>query len=197
MDGFPATRWASDYTNNSWFQVDLGESMEFDTVNWEYARARTYKLLVSDDKQNWTSVIKNNEGIFTARDGKESLHFEPIKARYVKFQGLERNTDYGYSFYEFEFGVYNLAGGDAAAPIDGVRAVADIDAGKLTIDGLIMNRSSQSKVKLQVLDSKGKVRFEGQTTSTVTGSFHFSIKLTGFLKGTNVAYLSMDGMTIR
>lgn len=194
VDGFPATRWASDYTNNSWFQVDLGEAKEFDTVrmNWEYARAKTYKLLVSDDKQNWTSVIKNNEGIITARDGKETLHFEPVKARYVKFQGLERNTDYGYSFYEF--GVYNLAGGDAVTPIDGVRAVADVGAGKLTIDGLVMNGSSQSKVNLKVLDSKGKVTYEGQTTSTVTGSFQFTIKLTGILKGTNVAYLSMDGM---
>lgn len=195
VDGFPATRWASDYTNNSWFQVDLGEAKEIDTVrmNWEYARAKTYKLLVSDDKQNWTSVIKSNEGIITARDGKETLHFEPVKARYVKFQGLERNTDYGYSFYEF--GVYNLSGGDKVTPIDGVRAVADIGAGKLTIDGLVMNGSSQSKVNLKVLDSKGKVTYEGQTTSTVMGSFQFTIKLTGFLKGTNVAYLSMDGMS--
>ncbi|MGG4343467.1 DUF4855 domain-containing protein [Paenibacillus lautus] len=195
VDGFPATRWASDYTNNSWVQVDLGEVKEFDTVriHWEYARAKTYKLLVSDDKQNWTSVIKNNEGIITARDGKETLHFEPVKARYVKFQGLERNTDYGYSFYEF--GVYNLAGGDAVTPIDGVKAVADVGAGKLTIDGLVMNGSSQSKVNLKILDSNGKVKYEGQTTSTVTGSFQFTIKLTGILKGTNVAYLSMDGMS--
>lgn len=195
VDGFPATRWASDYTNNSWFQVDLGEAKEFDTVriHWEFARAKTYKLLVSDDKQNWTSVVKDNDGMITARDGKETVHFEPVKARYVKFQGLERNTDYGYSFYEF--GVYNLAGGDGVTPIDGVRAVADVGAGKLTIDGLVMDGSSQSEVNLKVLDSKGNVRYEGQTTSTVTGSFQFTIKLTGFLKGTNVAYLSMDGMS--
>ncbi|MGG3311153.1 DUF4855 domain-containing protein [Paenibacillus lautus] len=195
VDGFPATRWASDYTNNSWFQVDLGEAKEFDTVriSWEFARAKTYKLLVSDDKKNWTSVVKDNDGMITARDGKETVHFEPVKARYVKFQGLERNTDYGYSFYEF--GVYNLAGGDGITPIDGVRAVADVGAGKLTIDGLVMDGSSQSEVNLKVLDSKGKVRYEGQTTSTVTGSFQFTIKLTGFLKGTNVAYLSIEGMS--
>ncbi|MDR0270185.1 DUF4855 domain-containing protein [Paenibacillus sp.] len=194
VDGFPATRWASDYTNNSWYQVDLGETKEFDTVriSWEYARAKTYKILVSDDKQNWTSVIKDNDGIITARDGKETVHFEPVKARYVKFQGIERNTDYGYSFYEF--GVYNLAGGDGVTQIDGVRAVTDVAAGKLTIDGLVMN-GSQSKVNLKVLDSKGKVLYEGQATSNGTGSFQFTIKLTGNLKGTGDAYLSMDGMS--
>ncbi|MCJ8010950.1 DUF4855 domain-containing protein [Paenibacillus sp. KQZ6P-2] len=193
VDGFPTTRWASNYVNDSWFQVDLGEAKEFDTVriDWEFARAKTYKLLVSDDKQNWTSVIKDNNGIITARDGKETVHFEPVKARYIKFQGIERNTDYGYSFYEF--GVYNLAGGGTVTPIDGTRAVVDTNAKKLTIDGLVMN-GIQSKVNLKVLDSKGKVRYEGQTTSTETGRFQFTIKLTDNLKGTCNAYLSMDGM---
>ncbi|WP_179281372.1 DUF4855 domain-containing protein [Paenibacillus sp. XY044] len=109
VDGFSSTRWASNYVNDSWFQVDLGEAKPFDTIRieWEFARAKTYKILVSDDKQNWTSVIKDNNGIITAHDGKETVRFQPVTARYVKFQGIERATDYGYSFYEF--GVYNLA----------------------------------------------------------------------------------------
>nr|WP_258168654.1 discoidin domain-containing protein [Paenibacillus sp. AR247] len=108
--GFSSTRWASNYVNDSWFQVDLGEAKTFDTVRveWEFARAKTYKILVSDDQQNWTSVIQDNDGIITAHDGKETVHFAPVTARYVKFQGIERATDYGYSFYEF--GIYNLSG---------------------------------------------------------------------------------------
>ena len=73
--------------------------------------------------------------------------------------------------------------------------MTDVGAGKLTIDGLVMNGSSQSKVNMKVLNSKGKVTYEGQTTSTEMGSFQFTIKLTGNLKGTNVAYFSMDGMS--
>lgn len=69
----------------------------------------------------------------------------------------------------------------------------DAAAKKLTIDGLVVN-GSQSQVNLKILDSKGKVRYEGQTTSTETGSFQFTIKLTGNLKGTCDAYLSMEGM---
>lgn len=193
VDGFPSTRWASNYVNDSWLQIDLGEAKAFDTVriDWEFARAKTYKILVSDDKQNWTSAVKDNGGVITAHDGKETVRFEPVKARYVKFQGVERNTDYGYSFYEF--GVYNLAGGSEAPPIDGARAVVDPDAKKLTIDGLVMN-GSRSKVQLKVVDSKGKVRYEGETTSTASGSFEFAIKLTGNLKGTCDAYLLMEGM---
>lgn len=194
VDGFSSTRWSSGYVDDTWFQVDLGESKEFDTVriDWENARAKTYKLLVSDDNQNWTSVIKDNDGIITAHSGKETVHFDPVKARYIKFQGVQRNTEYGYSFYEF--GVYHLSGGGTVIPIDGVQAAADTDAGKLTINGLVMN-GSQSKVNLKVLNSKGKVLYEGQTISSETGRFQFTIKLTGNLKGTNDAYLSMDGMS--
>ncbi|KKO55090.1 hypothetical protein [Paenibacillus sp. DMB20] len=72
--------------------------------------------------------------------------------------------------------------------------MVDAAAKKLTIDGLVVN-GSQSQVNLKILDSKGKVRYEGQTTSTETGSFQFTIKLTGNLKGTCDAYLSMDGMS--
>ncbi|MFK7692696.1 DUF4855 domain-containing protein [Paenibacillus sp. HJGM_3] len=194
VDGFSSTRWSSNYVNDSWFQVDLGETKEFDTVriDWEFARARTYKLLVSDDKMNWTSVIQDNNGIITAHDGKETVRFSPVKARYVKFHGVERNSDYGYSFYEF--GVYDLAGGGTVTPIDGARAVVDADAKTLTIDGLVMD-GSQSEVNLKVLDSKGKVRYDGQTTTTETGSFEFTVKLTGDLKGSCDAYLSMEGMS--
>ncbi|WP_152394480.1 DUF4855 domain-containing protein [Paenibacillus guangzhouensis] len=194
VDGFSWTRWASYYEDDSWYQVDLGEAKTFDTVriDWELARAKTYKILVSSDNQNWTSVIKDNNGIITARAGKETVRFEPVTARYVKFQGVERNTEYGYSFYEF--GVYNLSGDSDITLIDGARAVVDADAKKVMIDGLVMN-GSLSKVNIKVLDSEGKVRYEGQTTSTEAGSFQFTISLTGDLKGKLDAYLSMDGMS--
>ncbi|WP_353961226.1 discoidin domain-containing protein [Paenibacillus sp. S-12] len=64
-------------------------------MDWENARAKTYKLLVSDGNQHWISVIKGNDEIITAHAGKETVHFDPVKARYVKFQGVQkiRNTD--------------------------------------------------------------------------------------------------------
>ncbi|MDO3680854.1 DUF4855 domain-containing protein [Paenibacillus ehimensis] len=110
VDGSPVTRWASEYRDNTWFQVDLGAPTDIDTVriDWELARAKTFQLLVSNDKQNWTNVTQENGGILTATDGKQTVSFNPVQARYVKFQGIQRATDYGYSFYEF--GVYSLSG---------------------------------------------------------------------------------------
>ncbi|MEC0372561.1 DUF4855 domain-containing protein [Paenibacillus chibensis] len=194
VDGFPATRWASNYDDNSWYQVDLGESRTLDTIrmDWEYARAKTYKILVSDDKQNWVSVVKDNGGIITAHDGKETLRFDPVKARYVKFQGIQRNTDYGYSFYEF--GVYQLPDAPEAKPIDGLRASVDDASRKITLDGLVMT-GELAQVKLKVLDPKGKVNVEAQTASTEAGDFRFAFTLKGEAEGIYEAYVSMDGMT--
>ncbi|WP_179013041.1 DUF4855 domain-containing protein [Paenibacillus sp. 79R4] len=193
VDGFPASRWASDYVDNTWFQVDLGAAQEFNTIriDWEYARAKTYKLLVSDDKKTWTNVMAN-DGVITAQDGKETVQFSPVTARYIKFQGVDRNTDYGYSFYEF--GVYNLSGDVEVQAIDGLQATVDTAARKVMIDGLLMNGEAQAAVSLKVLDPQGKVDYEEQKASTAEGKVQFAFTLKGQLEGTYEAYVSTDGM---
>ncbi|MGZ9585661.1 DUF4855 domain-containing protein [Paenibacillus marinisediminis] len=193
VDGFPASRWASDYVNDTWFQVDLGEAQMVDTVriDWEYARADQYKILVSNDKQTWTNVMAN-DGIIKAHDGKETVQFNPIKARYIKFQGVKRATDYGYSFYEF--GVYNLSEAVDVQVIDGVQVTVDEAAKKVTIDGFVMN-GNLADVKLKVINSKGKVHLEARAKTTESGSFQFTFKVTGNLKGINEAYLSTSDMS--
>ncbi len=114
---------------------------------------------------------------------------DKVSARYVK---VEFPVNVWVFLDEIEvLGIDGHAGGGTT--IDGARAVVDVAAKKLTIDGLVVN-GSQSQVNLKIFDSKGKVRYEGQTTSTETGSFEFMIKLTGNLKGVCDAYLSMEGM---
>ncbi|WP_054023287.1 DUF4855 domain-containing protein [Bacillus sp. FJAT-28004] len=194
VDGFPATRWASELLDKTWFQIDLGEVTEMDTIriDWEYARAKTYKLLVSDDKQNWTNAVKENNGVITAVDGKETVHFDPIKARYIKFEGIDRATFYGYSFYEF--GVYHLSGAEPVKSIEGIKTTVDAASKKVTLDGLVMN-GDLANVSLKVIDPQGKVHNEAQTTGTEAGNFQFAFTLTGELEGTYEAYLSLDDMS--
>lgn len=194
VDGFPSTRWASELLNNTWFQVDLGEVTEMDTVtiDWEYARAKTYRLLVSDDKQNWKSVIKENDGVITAKDGKETVHFDPIEARYIKFEGIERATFYGYSFYEF--GVYHLSGTEEAKPIEGIKTTVDAASKKVTLDGLVMN-GDLANVSLKVIDPQGKVHYEAKKMSEASGNFQFDFTLTGEIEGIYEAYLATDDMS--
>ncbi|SEF70748.1 discoidin domain-containing protein [Paenibacillus sp. UNC499MF] len=115
IDGNLFTRWSSAYDDASWMIVDLGKSQTINKVQigWETA-AEKFKLLVSEDKQTWTNVKGSDETLASA--GKlDIIDFQPVKARYVKFQGVERKpvdgTKYGYSIYEFE-----VSGDDKMVP---------------------------------------------------------------------------------
>lgn len=139
LDGDIQTRWeTSEGTvqelDESWFLVDLGSV--YDNINcviikWEFAFGRTYEIQVSTDNVNWTTA-KNvdwarpfNESSVAGVNwnqqwnswllvGTDSLYFDPVAARYVRFQGKRRATPYGYSFWEFE--VYDNAPVPAEIP---------------------------------------------------------------------------------
>ncbi|MCJ8013651.1 discoidin domain-containing protein [Paenibacillus sp. KQZ6P-2] len=106
VDGNLSTRWSSAYDDASWMIVDLGKTQKINkvTIAWE-TQAEKYKILVSNDKQSWTNVKPNDE-ILRSNAKLDTVDFEPVQARYVKFQGVERrpvgDTKYGYSIWELE-----------------------------------------------------------------------------------------------
>ncbi|MGI2293553.1 discoidin domain-containing protein [Paenibacillus sp. GXUN7292] len=105
VDGNASSRWSADRNDNEWFYVDLGESMTVSRVviNWHVpAVAEKYKLQVSNDAQTWTNVFAGETELTASSSGKDIIEFEPVQARYVKFQGVKRASQYGYSIYEFE-----------------------------------------------------------------------------------------------
>ncbi|WP_051815759.1 discoidin domain-containing protein, partial [Glycomyces tenuis] len=59
-DGDLSTRWASEWADPQWIQVDLGQRTAFDTVQlvWETSYASAYEIQVSDDGQNWSTVYQ-------------------------------------------------------------------------------------------------------------------------------------------
>ncbi|PYI51874.1 DUF4855 domain-containing protein [Paenibacillus flagellatus] len=193
VDGFPATRWASHTVDDTWFQVDLGDSVEMDTVriDWEYARAKTFRLLVSDDKQSWRSVTSENGGRLTAQDGKNTIRFEPTKARYIRFVGIERETFYGYSFYEF--GVYDLNPKAAIPAIDGLQASIGASSKRVTVEGLSMD-GKLVDVNLKVVDPQGNVHDAGKATVAETGGFRIDFPLPGDLQGVYEVWATAEGM---
>lgn len=103
FDGKADTRWSSQYTDDQWIAVDLGQLQSIARVKltWETAYAKAYKVLVSADNTNWTEVYNTTAG----NGGVDEITFNPVNARYVKVQGVQRGTNYGYSLLEFE--VYN------------------------------------------------------------------------------------------
>ncbi len=107
-DTSPNSRWSSNTSADAWCYVDLGAVYDVGKVvlNWQL-KAMRYEILVSYDAENWRTAY---EGVNTGSniEQTDTAEFEPVSARYVKMQGIER-TPYGantqgtgYSLYEFE-----------------------------------------------------------------------------------------------
>jgi hypothetical protein len=96
-DGNTGTRWSSGFSDPQWLQVDLGQSYNLSnvTLNWEAAYAKAYQIQTSNDGTNWTTVssVTNGDG------GTDSLNVTG-SGRYVRMNGTQRATAYGYSLFE-------------------------------------------------------------------------------------------------
>ncbi len=100
-DGDPNTRWASGaWADNESITVDLGspQTVARAVLRWEVAYGKSYQIQVSDNGSNWRTVYSTNTG----QPGVNSASFTPTTARYVRMQGEQRGTWFGYSLYEFE-----------------------------------------------------------------------------------------------
>ncbi|MEU4241199.1 discoidin domain-containing protein [Actinoplanes sp. NPDC026619] len=100
-DGDYGTRWASEWVDTAWLQVDLGSVQSFNHVQlaWEAAYATGYQVQTSNDGSTWTSVYSTSSG----DGGFDDLNISG-SGRYVRVNGTGRATTYGYSLWEF--GVY-------------------------------------------------------------------------------------------
>jgi acyl-homoserine lactone acylase PvdQ len=100
IDANDGSRWASNWSDSQWLKVDLGASQTVARVNlhWEAAYGKVYRIQVSTDNFNWTTVWSTSTG-----DGDADIDaFTPVTARYVRMLGVTRGTSYGYSIYEME-----------------------------------------------------------------------------------------------
>jgi len=103
------SRWSSyqngaenNNQNNQWITIDLGNTYKVNKVvlNWEAAYGKSYRIEVSSNGNNWTTVanITNNTS-----GGIKEHSFASTNAQFVRMSGVERGNEYGgYSLYEFE-----------------------------------------------------------------------------------------------
>jgi len=100
VDGNPGTRWASDWSDNQSITVDLGSVQQVARVvlSWEKAYGKGFKIQLSSDGTDWRDAVSVTDG----NGGTNNLSFAPSNARFVRMQGVQRGTKYGYSLYEFE-----------------------------------------------------------------------------------------------
>ncbi|MEO6089413.1 MAG: penicillin acylase family protein [Umezawaea sp.] len=100
VDGNATTRWASDWSDGQWLQVDLGSVQQVGRVflRWETSYAKGYRVEVSADGTQWRQVFVTAEGNGVT----DNVSFTPTDARFVRMTGTQRGTNYGYSLYELE-----------------------------------------------------------------------------------------------
>jgi len=111
LDGRAGTRWSSEAGDDQWLRVDLGATATITgvTINWETAYATGYRLEVSDNGSDWSTVYSTTTG----KGGIENLAVSG-KGRYIRFHGTARATGYGYSFWEFQ--VFGTPGNPPSTP---------------------------------------------------------------------------------
>lgn len=109
VDANPDTRYASKEQDDAYFYVDLGsvEKIKRVVIDWEAAYAQEYLIELSLDAMNWTTAAK----VTNDKQTKDDIVFSTyLEAQFVRFQGVKRATNYGYSFYSFEvYGAQSLA----------------------------------------------------------------------------------------
>jgi hyaluronoglucosaminidase len=102
-DGRTDTRWASGYADDAWVQVELATPAKVAAVTlaWEGACATEYAVQTSPDGVTWRTASTQRPddcGSDVVRLGSDEA------VRYVRMQGVQRRTTWGYSLYEM--GVY-------------------------------------------------------------------------------------------
>jgi len=132
-DGNPGSRWESKFEDPQYLTLDLGVQTKINkiTISWEDACAKTYNILGSADSLTWDTVaVKVNLPAALPGQGRVDFIDSIGKTyRYLKMDGKERNTPYGYSIYEFE-----VCG--SAADTVAAAGTAPFEKGFRTVNGM-------------------------------------------------------------
>jgi CxxC motif-containing protein (DUF1111 family) len=94
------TRWSSGAGDDQHLTLDFGqvETITRVRIDWENAHATRYLLQVSDDQRSWTTV----KTVDDSQGGTEDITGLSATGRYLRMQGVQRSTQYGYSIFEMQ-----------------------------------------------------------------------------------------------
>ena len=100
VDGDPATRWSSAFSDPQWIAIDLGSvrTVRRILLRWETAYSRAYQVQASIDGNTWTTIAATAAG----DGGVDDWPGRDAAARYVRVYGTARGTPWGHSLWEIE-----------------------------------------------------------------------------------------------
>ena len=102
FDGNQFSRWESQSSDSQWIMIDLEKNYTISDmiIHWEGANAKKYIIESSHNGTDWRLVMqKENMPNMARYDRMYELSFN---ARYIRLTGIERNTAYGYSIWEWQ-----------------------------------------------------------------------------------------------
>lgn len=101
MDGNLESRWASEFIDKQWLQID----MRYDPtiyglqIIWEPAFSKEYTVKISSDAKKWEEIFSTTKG----KEGPQVIRLDsPVKFRYMRIEMAKRGTEWGNSIYEIE-----------------------------------------------------------------------------------------------
>ncbi|WP_052432928.1 beta-N-acetylglucosaminidase domain-containing protein [Streptacidiphilus carbonis] len=105
-DGDATTRWFSPAKDDAWVQLELAQPATVGeaVLHWPDTFPAQYRIETSADGVTWTTAATVLDG----QGGDETVHFNAPNVRYVRMQGVQRGTRFGYSLFGFE--LYAVAG---------------------------------------------------------------------------------------
>ncbi|WP_305784312.1 discoidin domain-containing protein [Symbioplanes lichenis] len=98
VDGDDSTRWSSNWSENSWIAVDLGDIWSVSRVEvlWERSYAEEYHIDVSTDGRTWRTAVSG----ITGTEGEVGTALADVPARWVRVVNDRRHQDkYGISLF--------------------------------------------------------------------------------------------------
>jgi alpha-L-fucosidase len=100
VDGNPATRWSSAFSDPQWLQVDLGSVQSIGRVvlAWENAYGKAYQIQTSNDGSTWATIYSTTSGT----GGVDDLTGLKGSGRYVRMYGTSRGTQWSYSLWSMQ-----------------------------------------------------------------------------------------------
>lgn len=120
-DGNNGTSWESTHgVDAQTWTLDMTQRRIFNTVQlrWQDAYGKAFTIDVSNDGLSWTTVKSVSETL-AGFPYEQTLEFDEQTARFVRFNGIERGTQWGYNLFEFRVllpGVSVLTSIDLSAP---------------------------------------------------------------------------------
>jgi len=111
VDGNPATRWSSAFSDPQWIRVDLGAAATISRVvlTWEAAYGTAFQIQTSADGSTWTPIYTTTTGT----GGTQTLTVTG-SGQFIRMYGTARANGYGYSLWEFQ--VFGTLGAGSPSP---------------------------------------------------------------------------------